>query len=315
MEENSKTRQEESLQTAGVRHPERPDITVSIVNWNTREELAGCLESVLRQEGVSYEVIVVDNGSRDGSAEMVASRFRQVLVIANEDNRGFSKAQNQALKTSQGRYVLMLNPDARMMEPDTLARLVAFGDSEPRVGVFGMRILNSDGSLQFSARRFPTLGAGLFRNTFLGRLFPRNKYVKDYLMTDWEHSEVRDVDWVSGAALTVRREALDNIGALDERFFMYCEDVDFCYRAHQEGWRVCYFPMSTVTHRIAAASDLAQIPMIYHFHRSMLMFFNKHYARTWPIHTRLFVMCGLVGRMTSFIALNILKRALRGGES
>jgi len=273
--------------------------------------LAACLESITCQEGVSHEIIVVDNGSGDGSAEMVRTRFPQVNLIANDDNRGFARAQNQVLQASTGRYVLMLNPDARIVESDALAKLVAFGDAEPLIGIIGVRILNVDGTLQFSARRFPTLGAGLFRNTFLGRLFPKNKYVKDYLMTDWTHDEVRDVDWVSGAALAVRREAMEQIGILDERFFMYCEDVDFCYRAHEKGWRVCYFPGATVTHRIAASSDLAQVRMIYQFHRSMRLFFNQHYARTWPIHTRLFAYVGLTARMTCLVGLNVVKRALR----
>jgi GT2 family glycosyltransferase len=281
-----------------------------VVNWNTKDELAACLESVLGQEGVKHEIIVVDNGSADGSAEMVRTHFPQVHLVANDDNRGFARAQNQALQSSKGRYVLMLNPDARIMEPDALARLVAFGDAEPHIGIIGLRILNPNGSLQFSARRFPTLGAGLFRNTFLGRVFPKNKYVKDYLMTDWSHDEVRDVDWVSGAALTVRREAMEQIGLLDERFFMYCEDVDFCFRAHEKGWRVCYFPGATVTHRIAASSDLAQVRMIYQFHRSMRLFFGKHYARTWPIHTRLFAYAGLTARMIVLIGLNVVKRVI-----
>jgi GT2 family glycosyltransferase len=276
--------------------------------------LAACLESVLTQQGVEHEVVVVDNGSADGSAEMIRAQFPQVKLIANDDNRGFARAQNQALEASTGRYILMLNPDARIAEPDALSKLVAFGDAEPKIGIIGLRILNTDGSLQFSARRFPTLGAGLFRNTFLGRLFPKNKYVKDYLMTDWTHDEVRDIDWVSGAALTVRREAMDQIGLLDERFFMYCEDVDFCFRAHENNWRVCYFPGATVTHRIAASSDLAQVRMIYQFHRSMRLFFGKHYARTWPIHTRLFAYVGLAARMVVLIGLNVMKRAVRGGN-
>lgn len=273
--------------------------------------MAGCLDSVLRQEGGSYEIIVVDNGSQDGSAEMVKLRYPRTSLIATNHNLGFSRAQNQALGLSRGRYILMLNPDARIVETNALAKLVAFADSEPKVGVIGLRVLNNDGSLQFSARRFPTLRAGLFRNTFLGRLFPKNKYVAQYLMADWDHNEVRDVDWVSGAAMAIRREALEQIGPLDERFFMYCEDVDFCYRAHQNGWRVCYFPQSTVTHRIAAASDLAQVRMIYHFHRSMRLFFNKHYAREWLFYTRMIVLVGLAARAGSFIALNLIKRLLR----
>jgi len=258
---------------------------------------------------VSYEVIVVDNGSRDGSAEMVRSRFAGARLIANDDNRGFGRAQNQALKTFAGRYLLMLNPDARMAGTDCLARLISFADSEPKTGIIGIRILNPDGSLQFSARHFPTLGAGLFRNTFLGRLFPKNRFVRQYLMADWNHDEVRDVDWVSGAAMAVRREALEDIGLLDEAFFMYCEDVDICYRAHQKGWRVCYFPQSVVTHRIGAASDMAQIRMFYEFHRSMRLFFYKHYASEWPFYLRLVVTLGFAARAGVFIGIYLIRRA------
>lgn len=289
------------------------DITVSIVNWNTKEELAGCLDSVLRQQGVGFDVVVVDNGSSDGSAEMVKTRYPQAVLIATSDNKGFAGGQNEAFAFSRGRYILLLNPDARMIGDDVLANIIKFGDSESKVGIFGTRILNTDGSLQFSARRFPTLGAGIFRNSILGRLFPRNRYVKEYLMTDWDHDAMRDVDWVSGAAMVLRRAALDDIGPLDEGFFMYCEDVDICYRAHEKGWRVCYYPGATVTHKIAASSDLAQVRMIYQFHKSMLRFFNKHYARTWPVHKRLFVLLGLTFRCTAFIAINVVKRALRMG--
>jgi GT2 family glycosyltransferase len=272
------------------------DLTVSLVNWNTRDELEECILSVLAQKGVDLEVIVVDNGSKDGSAEMVTSRFPNVTLFLNNENRGFSKAQNQAIAASKGRYIMLLNPDALIPDSNTLSEIVAFMDGNPDIGILGPRILNTDGSLHFSARRFPTIGAGLFRRTPLGKLFPNNRYVRDYVLSDWAHDEVRDVDWVSGAALVIRKQLTNDIGTLDERFFMYCEDVDWAYRAKQAGWRVCYYPMVKVIHRIGAASDQAPFRMIYHFHRSMFIFFLKHYAKGWRLLLLPAIFAGIVAR-------------------
>lgn len=293
------------------------DITVCIVSWNTREELVRCLASVTAQQGVEFEVIVVDNASSDESAEMVSKDFPQVKLITNGKNLGFSRAQNLAIEASNGRYAMLLNPDAVMTEQDTLAKVVAFGDSNPDVGIIGPKIENPDGSLQFSARRFPTIGAGLFRRTPLGKLFPNNRFVKQYIMSDWKHDEVRDVDWVSGAALVIRRAVIEEIGPLDPGFFMYCEDVDWCYRAKKHGWRVCYFPMAKVTHRIGSASDQAPVRMIYHFHRSMFRFFFKHYAKGWEALLIPLIFTALLARMTFFIILTrvpMSKEAQDSGE-
>ena len=267
-----------------------PDVTVSIVNWNTRDELRECLNSVLSGVGAGfeippqhprYEILVVDNASPDGSADMVRTDFAgKATLIPNEKNRGFGAAHNQAIEHSSGRYVFFLNPDSRMLQPDLLCRMVTYMDANPDIGALGPRILNPDGTLQFSARRFPPMFAGVFRHTILGRLFPKNRFVRGYLMTDNAHDATMDVDWLSGSALMVRREMLDGIGAFDERFFMYCEDVDICKRAHNAGWRVVYYPEVEVSHRIGAASDKNPIAMIKQHHRSMLLYFLKHNARS-----------------------------------
>lgn len=258
------------------------DVTVSIVNWNTRDELRDCLNSVLAQDGsLSVEVIVVDNTSSDASVEMVRDEFGdKVTLIANSENRGFGAAHNQAIARSAGRYVLILNPDGRIPSPNVLRRMVDYMDANPAIGILGPRILNPDGSLQFSARRFPPMFAGIFRHTILGKLFPNNRFVRGYLMTDNAHDQIMDVDWLSGSALLVRREAFDQIGVFDERFFMYCEDVDLCKRAHDAGWRVVYYPEVEISHRIGAASDKNPIAMIKQHHRSMLRYFLKHNRRS-----------------------------------
>jgi len=294
-----------------------PDVTVSVVSWNTRDELARCLESVFAQEGAGLEVIVVDNASSDGSAELVSERFPQVKLIANDKNAGFSRAQNQAIAESRGRYLMLLNPDAFLPERDVLAKLIAFAEENPDIGIIGPRMENPDGSLHFSARRFPTIGAAVFRRTPLGRLFPKNRFVRGYIMSDWAHDEPRDVDWVSGATVLVRRRFIQSVGLLDTRFFMYCEDVDWAYRAKQRGWRVCYWPLARVIHRIGAASDQAPVRMIYYFHLSMFRFYLKHYAKGWRALLAPLVLLGLAARAMFFIILTripIRKEALNGDE-
>lgn len=270
-------------------------MTVSIVNWNTRDELRECLASILEQrDSVHLEVYVVDNASSDGSAEMVGCEFADsVTLIENSENRGFGAAHNQVIEQCSGRYVLLLNPDCRVLNPNLLRMMVDYMDSEKDIGMVGPRILNPDGSLQFSARRFPPMFAGIFRHTALGRLFPDNRFVKGYLMTDVSHDRIMDVDWLSGAALMCRREAFEEIGLLDERFFMYCEDVDWCKRAHDAGWRVVYYPEVEISHRIGAASDKNPIPMIKQHHRSMLLYFIKHNATSPKILLTPFVVVAL----------------------
>lgn len=275
--------------TAGV------DISVVIVSWNTREDLRECLRSLHESGLEGAEVIVVDNASADGSAEMVSREFPRVTVISNPENLGFGRAANQGIRISNGRYAFLLNPDSTV-SANALRDLVRFGDENSDVGIFGPKVLNLDGTLQYSCRSFPTLGAGLFRNTVLGRLFPKNAYTMDYLMTDWDHAETRDVDWLSGAAMVVRRKLVNEIGGFDERFFMYCEDVDLCYRAKQNGWRVTYFPKVIVRHAIGRSSDKNANRMIVEFHKSMYRFFQKNYAPRASIFTRLIVPLGLIAR-------------------
>jgi len=221
---------------------------------------------------------VVDNASADGSADMVAAEFPRVSLVRSPSNDGFSGGNNRMLEGMDADYALLLNSDA-FCSPGALDELLAFADATPDAGIVGPKVLNPDGSVQFSCRRFPTFAAGLFRNVYLGRLFPNNKPAADYLMQDFDHASVLDVDWVSGCALLIRRECLDQIGPLDaETFFMYCEDMDWCLRAHQADWRVVYFPGAEITHVIGRSSDHAADRMIIEHHKSMWKMFRKHRA-------------------------------------
>ena len=284
------------------------DIAVIVVNWNAREDLRRCLESLTAapRPTVDYSIFAVDNASADGSAAMVTAEFPGVRLLSNTDNLGFSKANNQAIAETDSRYVFLLNSDAAVF-PGTLDALVAFADAHTNAGILGPKVLNVDGSLQYSCRRFPSLGAGFFRNTYLGRLFPNNKFARDYLMTDFDHAHALSVDWVSGCAMLIRRELIEKIGALDERFYMYCEDVDICQRTWDAGQEVVYVPDAVVTHAIGRSSDKNADKMIIEFHRSWYAYDLKRHPKSSEIR-RAAVYCGLWLRA----AVRIAKRRSAG---
>jgi GT2 family glycosyltransferase len=284
------------------------DIAVIIVNWNACEDLRACLTSLYAEPKphLGYEVWVVDNASADESAAMAASEFPQAQLIANADNLGFSKANNQAIAQVDSRYVFLLNSDATV-HPGALDALLAYADSHPNAGIIGPKVLNPGGSLQFSCRRFPSLGAGFFRNTYLGRWFPHNKFARDYLMQDFDHAEDKAVDWVSGCAMLIRRGLIEKTGALDERFYMYCEDVDICRRAWDAGREVVYVPEAVVTHAIGRSSDKNADKMIIEFHRSWYEYDRKYHPKS-SLTRRAAVYSGLWLRA----AVRIAKRRTAG---
>lgn len=319
------------------------DLSVVILNWNTRKLLEQCLKSLAcPQPGLEMEILVVDNASGDTSRQMVQTQFPQVRLLVNDHNLGFGAGNNTALPHATGRYILFLNTDTIVME-GALAAMVRFADSQPDIGILGPKLLNGDGSLQYSCRRYPNLGTGFFRNTPLGRLFPKNRFAIDYLYQDWDHATPRDVDWVSGAALMIRRTLLDQIGGFDETFFMYCEDVDLCWRAQHaalpclmpgcaedqkdaescdcacqsKDWRVTYFPEAVIYHLIGKSSDQVPTRMTYEFHRSQYLFYKKHYAASMALPLRPLIPVGIalraVGQMTRY-RVNYIRRRLRGQE-
>jgi N-acetylglucosaminyl-diphospho-decaprenol L-rhamnosyltransferase len=255
------------------------DLSVIVVSYESAPFLDACLDSLDRHlSGLAYEVAVVDNASADASAGLVARRAR-VALIANRVNRGFAAAVNQGLTATTGRVVMWLNPDSVLLDAGALA-LVRTLDEEPEVGVIGPRILDPDGGLQRSARAFPSYDWAVgHRHSLLTRLLPNNPYSRRYLLGDLDMSSPQDVDWVSGACLLHRRALVDEIGGLDERFFMYCEDVDFCLRAKRAGRAVRYDPRMRVRHQVAGSTRLRPRRMLYERHRSLWRYYRKHFPR------------------------------------
>ena len=287
------------------------DIAVIIVSWNVLPDLRQCLKSIYATPGpiAAFSVWVIDNASSDGSAEMVESEFPQVNLIRSGENKGFSAANNLGIaQSNDSRYVFLLNSDAYLQSPVCLDALVRFADSHESLAVAGAHVFNPDGSLQYSCRRFPGLRAGLFRNTLLGKLFPKNQYTTQYLMGDVDHSKEYKVDWVSGCAMLISRNFLNTHGALDDSFFMYCEDVDICKRAWTAGKEVWFCPDAHVTHRIGGSSDKNAEAMIREFHRSWELFDEKHNPKA-SIFRRIAVKTGLWLRAT--IRIWNRRRAIR----
>ena len=256
------------------------DISIIIVHRNNVPLLRDCLASLPGAcEGISWEAIVVDNGSTDGSPEMVKEEFPETVLIENKENLGFTRANNQGLEIACGRFLVLLNNDT-ISHPKAFSKTVAYLEAHSNIGGAGLKLLNEDGSRQLSARRFPGFQQALFnRYSLLTRLFPDNPYSRSYLLTDLDEDAVRDVDWVSGACLIVRRDVYEKIGGLDERFFMYSEDVDWCLRIWKAGYRVVYLPIAEIIHLIGQTSGKYPFMPIVERHRSMYKYYKKHYSR------------------------------------
>lgn len=284
-----------------------PDLSIVIINWNTRELLLECLRSITRHAGSKkLEVLVVDNGSTDGSTEAVRKSFSQVRLIKNEKNLGFARAANQGIKNSSARYILLLNSDAEVYE-GTLERVIDFLDGEEKVGAVGLKIVNPDGSLQHSCRRFPSFITAT-AHAFLGLVMPNNPFSQEYKLARWDHRQVEEVDWVSGAAMGLRRQALDEVGLFDERFYMYLEDMDLCERLKGGGWQVKYLPEAVVRHHIGGSSQRRSVRMAIEHQRSIYRFLRKRYVGTWRVLLLPLIYGGLIVRGAIVITLERIKR-------
>jgi N-acetylglucosaminyl-diphospho-decaprenol L-rhamnosyltransferase len=249
--------------------------SIIIVNWNTRDLLADCLESIAQTAGdLDYEIIVVDNASSDGSQMMIRQRFPNVSLVTNTENVGFAKANNQGLVKSNGRYALLLNSDA-IVTPGSLQAVARLADAEPRAGIVGVQLLNPDGSFQASHTPFPNLWQEFLILSGLGRLLYGYWYPSH---GPEEATGPQLVDYIQGACMLVRREAFEEVGGLDEGYFMYAEEVDWCYAMRKNGWHVWYQPAARVIHLSGGSSEGRRSQREADLYRSRVRFFRKHYG-------------------------------------
>jgi GT2 family glycosyltransferase len=246
------------------------------VSWNTRAILRDCLRTIYAQtKTVPFEVIVVDNASHDGSAEMVKADFPQVVLLANTTNRGFAAANNQGIEVAQGRYVLLLNSDTLVLD-GAIDKMVAFADEHPEAAAVACRVLNADRTWQPTAFMFPSALNLLLSALYLNKLLPRSRFFGRERMTWWNGLDMQAVEVVAGCFLLVRRAAVRQVGVLDESYFMYGEESDWCYRFHKAGWKVLYTPAAQIVHLGGASSVQIKGPMCLQLRASTLLFIRKH---------------------------------------
>ena len=269
------------------------DISISIVSWNTKGVLKNCLASIYSTaRDISFEIIVVDNNSSDGSVEMVREEFPGIILISNTENLGFAKANNQAYEKASGRYFLILNSDT-IVKPEALETMVRFMDSHPEAAALGPRLIYEDGSLQPSCRAFPDLLTAFFQMSYLEKIFPKNKFIGKYLMGYWNHDDLREVDQPMGACLMFRKKALEEVGILDEQFFMYFEEVDLCFRIKKSGWKIYFIPDAQVIHLENKSSDMVWDKAHIYFFESMVKYFRKNLGNLKTFILKIIILKGI----------------------
>jgi GT2 family glycosyltransferase len=257
----------------------KTDLSIIIVNWNGCEITKQCLESIYAQtKKISFEVIVVDNGSTDLSCEMIKNNFSQVKIIQNNENRGFAAANNQGIKEANGDFILLLNNDTIILDR-ALEKTLTIAKENPEAGIVGCRVLNADKSLQSSCFRFPSLLNLTLAATHLDMVFPNHRFFgrERYAKAHW--NAITEVDVLTGCFMLVRREAYEQTGLLDERFFMYAEETDWCLRFKRMGWKVLYAPFGEIIHLGRASSRKNKGAMALQLKGSILLFIKKHRSR------------------------------------
>ncbi len=299
----------ESTEGTEQSDPKEIDVSVIIVNYNVKEFLDQAIRSVYQSVGtLKVEVFVVDNNSVDGSVEMVRARFPDVHLIANEDNTGFSTANNQAIRIAKGRHLFILNPDTIVQE-DTLTTLVNFMDTHPEAGAVGCKILNPDGTFAPESRRsFPTPAVAFYRMTGLSRLFPKSRTFGRYNLSYLTPDEATEVDALSGSCMVVRAEAIKEAGMFDEDFFMYGEDLDWCYRIQQAGWTIHYTPDTQIIHYKGESTKKGELRYVLLFYGAMLRFAQKHFRKRHSFLFRFFLRLGIITRGSLQALTNWVKR-------
>ncbi len=287
-------------------------LSIVVVSWNVRDVLRDCLRSIEQtHDDIAVEVIVVDSASTDGSPAMVATEFPQVTLIAVTENVGFPRGNNMGIAKAHGRYILLLNPDTVLHE-NALTHMVTYLENHLDVGVVGAQLLNDDGSVQSSRRRFPTLTTAFFESTWLQAHAPQ-RILHRYYALDMADDQTADVDWVMGACLMTRQEIAQTIGGLDEGYFMYSEELDWCRRIKMAGWRVVYLPTAQVTHYQGKSSEQVVAQRHIYFNRAKLRYFRKYHGRLPTLLLRLFLLLNYLAQLLLEAGKGVMghKRPLR----
>lgn len=269
-------------------------VAIVIVNYNTCEYLRSCLRTVVRER--PDEVIVVDNGSSDGSVEMVRADFPQVTVLSDGHNRGYGAAANYAVARCAAETILLLNSDTQLTA-GAVEELATYLDKHSQVGIVGPRLVGSDGALQQSCYPFPKPLYTLLEETRVGRIIRYIPILRDSYLYTWSHERVRSVPWLQGSALAIRRRPFEALGGFDESFFMYFEEVDLCYRLRKAGWQIDFNPAATVVHAGGGSTNKYRVPMMVQLFKSTKQFYEQHYPAWRTLQFRLVIMALMLAKV------------------
>lgn len=253
------------------------DLSVIIVNWNTKDYLNNCIRSIKENtKKISCEIIVIDNFSSDGSPQTVEANFPDVILIKNQENYGFGHANNQGYALAKGKYILFLNSDM-IVQKNCLEKMFEFMEKNPAIGASSCKLTHPDGSLQHSCREFPSFKIIFLMLIGVRFLFPKMKMFRDYLMLNWDHSDIREIDQIMGSFMFIRSAVIKEVGRFDERFWMYFEEVDLCLRIKAAGWKIVHYPYVSSIHFLSKSSDQwGDIKRICEFQKSSLKYFKKN---------------------------------------
>lgn len=285
-------------------------ISIIIVNWNTRELILKCLESIYEYPPTGeFEIWVVDNASTDGSADAIREHFPEIQLIASQENLGFAEGNNIALDKATGKYMLLLNPDAEVRE-GALDALIRFMEENPEAGAAGPLTLNSDLSLQVSCYPFPTLFRELWRLFHLDQLRPFGIY----RMEQWETRQPRRVEVLQGACMILRKEAIEQIGVLDQDYFIYTEEVDLCYRLNKGKWHLYWVPEATVIHHAGKSTNQIAPQMFLQLYRSKILYFRKHHGLFGAWGYKLILILASLARLALVPVAWVFQKSERGRQ-
>ena len=285
-----------------------PAISVVIVNYRTYTELDECLGSLLPASGNNQEVVVVDHSSSTPDLERLSAKFPQVRTAPTPENPGFSAGINAGARLARGRHLLILNPDTRM-QAGAVDAMAAYLDAHPDTAVVGARVEDPGGTVQRSARRFPTMLTGLAgRSSLVTRIWPGNPLSRRDALADATTVAPRDVDWVAGSCMAVSADAFRRVGGMDEQFFLYWEDADLCKRLKEAGWKTVYLPSAVVVHGVGRSRRHARALSVRAFHRSAYRYFRKHRAGRFRLISLPVAWAALFGRMSLMLAAQTVTR-------
>ncbi len=284
------------------------DLSVIIVNYNTKKLTLQCLTSVFEQNGLSYDVFVVDNASRDGSAEVIKENFSQVRLIVNNKNLGFAAANNQAIKLCKGSFILLLNSDT-IVSPGTFKTMVKFMHRHLDAGIASCKVVKPNGALDWPCKRsFQTPSIFFYRALRLDELFPKSKQFGRYHLTYLDENRTHEVDGVCGAFLMIRKETIEDIGLMDEELFMYSDDMDWCFRAKKAGWKVYYYPQAQMLHFKSKSNIRQSYKSIYWWYYSTWYVYKKHMAKNYNFIINFCVYVGFCFMFSASLIVNFLRR-------